>query len=228
MTIPTHVHLLGTSHIAKQSVNDIKKTVDSFQPTIIAVELDRNRLYALLHNVQPSAHPRLIRQVGLTGYLFAVIGMYLQRHLAKKVSMKPGADMLAAVKLARDKRIKIALIDQDLQVTLKKLSKRFRWRERFQLIKDLFTGLRKQERMRIDLGSVPPQEMIDKLITQMKDRYPSLYLTLVKERNEYLAKRLQALSKLPEERILAVLGAGHVKEIARILEKSKNTNHKKR
>ena len=39
---------LGTSHIAKQSLDEVKKYISNEKPDIIALELDRNRLQALM------------------------------------------------------------------------------------------------------------------------------------------------------------------------------------
>ena len=41
--------LLGTSHIAKQSLDDVKRVIEEKKPDIVALELDQRRLYALLH-----------------------------------------------------------------------------------------------------------------------------------------------------------------------------------
>ena len=39
--------IIGTSHIAKQSLKEVKKAIEEEKPDIIAIELDRKRLMAL-------------------------------------------------------------------------------------------------------------------------------------------------------------------------------------
>jgi pheromone shutdown protein TraB len=43
-----NLKIIGTSHIARQSIEEIRKTVEEFQPEIIAVELDLQRATALM------------------------------------------------------------------------------------------------------------------------------------------------------------------------------------
>jgi pheromone shutdown protein TraB len=53
---------------------------------------------------------------------------------------------------------------------------------------------------------------------QMRDRYPNLYYVLVEERNHVMAKNIYSImSKNPEKKILAVIGAGHEKEMMKLI-----------
>ena len=40
--------IIGTSHIAKQSLDEVKDAIEGEKPDIIALELDKQRLYALM------------------------------------------------------------------------------------------------------------------------------------------------------------------------------------
>ena len=39
--------IIGTSHIAKQSLDEVKEEIETNKPDIVAIELDKNRLQAL-------------------------------------------------------------------------------------------------------------------------------------------------------------------------------------
>jgi len=39
--------IIGTSHIAKQSLDEVERAINVEKPDIIALELDRRRLYSL-------------------------------------------------------------------------------------------------------------------------------------------------------------------------------------
>jgi pheromone shutdown-related protein TraB len=216
--------IIGTSHIAKQSVKDIEEAFEKHKPTIVGVELDKARLYGLLHDAKPSRSITNIRHFGVKGYLFALIGGFIQDKLGEIVGVKPGSDMLMAVQLAQKNQAKIALLDQDIQITLKKFSKRFSWKERWCLFVDIMCAPFSREKIKIDLSKVPSSELIKTLMEKMKYRYPNIYYTLVQERNEIMACKLAAIMKNhPEERILAVIGAGHELDILGLIkEKEKN------
>ncbi len=126
--------------------------------------------------------------------------------------------MLKAVAAAQQIGAKTALIDQDIEITLKKISRALSWKEKFTFLGDLFKGLVLRKGIQFDLSKVPPQELIDKLIEDVRKRYPNLYRVLVKERNEYMALKLAHIIRhYPEETIVAVVGAGHEKEIIHLL-----------
>ena len=127
--------------------------------------------------------------------------------------------MLTAINLAKKHNLKIALIDQDILITLKKLTK-ISLKEKFKIIKDIILGLafKKGEVIKVDLTKVPSQELIGKLVKKVKNAYPGVYNILIKERNELMAKALNKITNLNQDsKILAVIGAGHEKEVIRII-----------
>ena len=115
--------IIGTSHIAKQSMKVVTSTVEKEKPEILAIELDRKRFYALTHDIKRKLKLSDIRRIGFKGFLFNVIGAWIENKLGKMVGVKPGAEMLTAINLAKKHKIKIAVIDQDIEITLRRISK---------------------------------------------------------------------------------------------------------
>ena len=107
--------LIGTSHIAEQSLREVTAAIDKQKPDLLALELDRKRFYALTHRVRRKVSIGDIRRVGLKGFLFNLIGAWVEKKLGKVVGVEPGAEMLTAIKLAKKHNIRIALIDQDIE-----------------------------------------------------------------------------------------------------------------
>ncbi len=213
--------LIGTSHIARQSINEVAKTIEEEDPDIVALELDKGRLVGLISDKKRGPRLQDIRRIGLKGYLFSLIGGYIEAKLGKYVGVKPGEEMVTAFRLAQKNKKRVALIDQEIQITLKRFSKAFTWKEKWHLVVDIFKGIfSKKHRIKFDLTKVPDKKMIKKMIDQVKERYPSLYKVLVEERNEVMAKNLHHLmGKFEGEKIVAVVGAGHEKEMIDIIKK---------
>ncbi len=213
--------LIGTSHIAKQSLKEVTDVIEKEKPDIVALELDRKRFYALTHEVKRKLKLADIRRIGIKGFLFNLIGAWIEEKLGRMVGVKPGSEMLTAIKLAKQYKIRIALIDQDIEITLRRISIALTWKERFNFIVDLVRGLifRKSEMKKLgikqlDLTKVPPRTLIKKLTKIMKDRYPGLYLVLVEERNKVMAANLKNLMENnPDKKIIAIIGAGHEEEL---------------
>jgi len=224
------VILIGTSHIAKQSINAVKKTIADEKPDMVAVELDMMRFQTLMSQQKSKIKPRFslysIRAIGVKGFLFALIGSWLSKKLGRLVGVDPGQDMLTAIKAAQAEKLRIALIDQNINVTLARFSKYFSWRERWNFVVDAFRGLispRKEIKKlgldKFDLTKVPSDELIEKLLYKTKDRYPNLFRVLVHERNVFMVRRIINLMQREEiNKMVVVVGAGHRKGMATLLE----------
>lgn len=226
-----NLRIIGTSHIAPESVKKVRKVIHEEQPAVVAVELDRKRLAALLQKGKGKSRTtwKDVRRVGLKGWLFAMLGSWIEKKLGKKVGAAPGDEMLAAIASAHEVNAKIALIDQDIEITLRKFSKALTWKEKWRFIVDVVNGLLFKKGTAIDLAKVPSQKVIEKLIKEVKVRYPNVYRVLVEERNEIMAKRLAKLhQQFPDKMIVAVVGAGHEKEMRHLLKKYLKAEKSKR
>src|SRR3989338_4970764 len=186
-----NITVVGTSHIAKQSLDEVAREIESKKPSIIAIELDRKRLHVLFNRKDNKISIYAISKVGLKGYIFALIGAWAEKKLGEHVGVMPGSEMKSAAEIAKKKGIRLALIDQDIEVTLSRLSKSLSWKEKRNFIADIFKGvvLRKKE-VEFDLTTVPDKKLIKKLLGQVKKRYPNIYRVLVAERNQVMADNL--------------------------------------
>jgi len=206
--------ILGTSHIAIQSIKQVRNYITKNKPDIIAIELDKSRLMALISNEKRRITILDIKKIGFKGYFFNLIGALIEKKLGKLVGISPGAEMKEAVKLAKENKLKIALIDQNIDITLKKFSKAITWKEKFNFIKDIISGPFQKQKIKIDLTKVPSKNLIKIVIEKVKERYPSVYNVLIKDRNNIMAKNLYKLiTQNKDHKIFAIIGAGHEIEI---------------
>ena len=210
---------LGTSHIAKQSLDEVKKFISEENPNIIALELDKKRLNALMNKAPRKIGLSSIRQIGLKGFIFSLIGAWAERKLGKLVGVAPGSEMKQAIKIAKKERIELALIDQDIEITLQRLSKAISWKEKLNFLVDIIKAmlLRKNE-LEFDLTTVPDKKIIKKLTIKLKERYPNIYKVLIEERNLVIASNIKKLMEsAPDKKILVILGAGHIDEVLELI-----------
>ncbi len=217
--------VVGTSHIAQSSVYEIKQTFLEFKPDMICVELDQGRAKALMNPDQPKPRARdIITKVGVKGFLFVIIGRKVQQKLGKIVGVDPGGEMKFAMELAKNNMLELHLVDKPIEKTVKKLFKKITFKEKMRFVGQLivvpFISKKKKRKhgMSIPLTSVPDEKMIEKMMKLLKKQFPSVYKVLVKERNEYMARKIALLlKKNSDKKILVVVGAGHKKEIERLI-----------
>jgi len=202
--------LIGTSHIAKESINEVKRVIENESPEVIGIELDFVRYKKITSNQKEKFSIKDINLINL-------IGAYIEKKLGDKVGVTPGAEMKAAIDLANKNKIKIALIDQDIRVTLKRLKKELRLKEKIRLVWDIIkAGITNSPELKIDLTRVPNKEVIKKILNIVKGRYPSIYRVLVEERNEVMSKKILHLMQT-NKKVVVIVGAGHMEGITKII-----------
>ena len=129
-----NIYLLGTSHISVESINQVKEFIESNKPEIVAIELDKKRLYSLLHKRKLKLSD--VKSLGIKGFIIHLIAAYIEKKLGKLVGTSPGDEMKTAINLVKEHKLSLALIDQDIEITLKKLSQTLTWKEKFRFIQN--------------------------------------------------------------------------------------------
>lgn len=212
-----NVLLVGTSHIAEKSIETITQVFNDYRPDIVCVELDHARLHGLLTNAKPDYSLSGIKKFGFQGYLFAVIGGLLQKKLGNIAGIKPGSDMLVAVNLSKINNKELQLVDQNIEITLRRFSKTFTFKEKIRLLADIFKAPF-TKKVSFDLRKVPEQKIILALMNQLKERYPSIYRVLIEERNVVMAKNIyNIMSRNEGKKIFVVIGAGHEEGLMKLI-----------
>ncbi len=225
-----NVVLVGTSHIAKESVDNVALVVDHFHALglcIVGVELDKGRFYGLLHEQKKTTLFSFenIRQFGVKGFIFALIASTFTDRLAKMVGAKPGEDMLSGIRAAKKHDLTIALLDQPIQITLRRFSQEITWKEKWRFVVDLFLGFllptrqaKKYGLENMDLRKVPQALLIAKMLLHVRERYPNVYKVLIEERNAYMVRKIRFFQqKHPDHVIICVIGAGHEEGMVKLL-----------
>ena len=211
--------IISTSHVAKESVKKVRETIEEQKPEIVAVELDIKRLGALF-SPQKRIPLSMVKRVGVRGFIFLVFARSAQQRIGKWVGVTPGAEMKAAVLAAKKEKAKIALIDRDIEVTIRRLSKALTWREKWRFFKDLVSGLagRGPKIEGFDVRKVPPSRVIEAAMKYLRKSYPGIYRVLVEERNMVMARNLLKIMEVEKgKRIVVVVGAGHEEGIKELL-----------
>lgn len=211
--------ILGTSHISKESANAVKKFINEEKPSIICLELDKQRYFSLKNPHKEKIKFIHIRKIGFKGWVFMVLAAWAEKKLGKMVGTTPGEEMLSAIKEAEKNHLRIELVDQDIEVTLKKFSKAITWKEKFRFVFDLVASPFKAKK-KFDLRKVPEKKLVKELTEEVRKNYPNIYKVLVEERNLIIARNIsRILKKFPKQKVFAVLGAGHEDEVLGMIKK---------
>jgi pheromone shutdown-related protein TraB len=220
--IGDNIILVGTAHVSERSVEEVREAIDRHQPDIVAVELDPARYEVLTGKQRWKDLPITKILKGNNPYFFIAQAFLsaIQRRIGLEQGVEPGAEMLAAIEAAADHGLKVALVDRDIGVTLKRAWRRMSLREKLRLtwsLLEAITGLTDEEAEEIDIEALLEEDMLNVLLEELSEMVPSVTEVLIDERDTFIAKKILQASK--DGKVLAVVGAGHLQGLAKRLEK---------
>ncbi len=218
----SRVTLLGTAHVSRASAEEVRELLAGGDYDAVAVELCPSRYNALL-NPDELAKMDLFRVLrdGKAPMVVAslALGAYQQR-LADQFGIEPGAEQRQAIRSAQDSKMPILLIDREIGITLKRVSRNLPWWQRFGLFAGLVASLVTSEEVdEAEIERLKEGDVLESTFAQFAERERHLYRPLIEERDQYMAARLrQEIERSGHANVLAVVGAGHLAGIARALE----------
>ena len=211
--------IIGTAHVSANSAKEVKDAIYEQHPERVAIELDQGRYIKLkkkmlgIEEDEEISVSKIIRENKVGLFLTTTILGYFQSKIGADLDVAPGSEMISAIEAAEDLNIPIALIDRDINITLQRALNKMGFMEKikfmFGLVTALFGGEDEEE---IDVEELKNMDNLDDLMEMFKDESPSVYEVLVKERDAYLAGNIL---KIPEDHVIAVVGAGQTVQIGR-------------
>lgn len=214
--------IIGTAHISDTSVNEVMESIEQQKPDNICVELDEGRYKTIVegNNWEQMNVSKILKEK--KGFLLIanLVLSSFQKRMGVDVGTKPGEEMLQAITCAKEKNIPFTLADRNVHITLRRA-----W------VKSGIIG--KAKLLTALLGSIFTKEELDKeTVEKLKERsalnmmmeelsayLPAVKEVLIDERNQYLASNIY---KAEGEKIIAVVGAGHVPGLIEELKKIEN------
>ena len=212
--------LLGTAHVSKASAEAVRKLIETRGFDLVAVELDEHRHHSLL---RPDDWRNVdlfkIVKDGKAGMLAAnlALGAY-QRRLAEQFGIEPGAELKVACIEAAKRSIPIELIDRDVGVTLKRAYRAVSFFDKMSIIAGLIaSAISSDEISEADIEKLKEGDILTNTFDEFARQSQPLHHALIVERDRFMAARLRETTQ-PGQRVLAVVGAGHLAGLTRALQ----------
>ncbi len=204
------VFLVPTAHISRQSVDDVRQTIEATSPDVVCVELCESRYRNILDREgwKNTDVVQVIREGRAMLLLASLVMASFQKRLGDRLGVKPGAEMLEAIRAARERGAELVLADRDIQITLKRTWARLGFWGKLkifvQLTASLFGGDEIDEET---IEELKEEDKLGDVLKLLADEFPNLKETLIDERDVYLAQKVRDQAG---RRTVAVVGAGHL------------------
>lgn len=211
--------LVGTAHISKESIEEAKTTILEQQPQRVCVEIDMGRYQSIQQEARWEKLDiiKVLRE-GKGFLLLANLALAgFQKRLGADLGTKPGDEMMAAIQTAEEIGIPWSPIDREVQLTLKRAWAKSNLWNKSKLLASLIESAFSREKLsEEDLEKLKEGNELEQMMNEMADFLPSVKEVLIDERDRYLATKI---FQTTEQKVVAVVGAGHMNGIERWLEK---------
>ena len=232
------INLIGTAHVSRESVEEVKNSISAEKPDMICVELDEGRYNSLIQKEKwENLNISKVFKEGKGFLLIANLALTsFQRRLGNELGVKPGDEMKAAVEVGAEMGIPYSLCDREVQTTLRRAWARCGLSSKCKLLASLLSSAFTTEKLSVEeIEKLKNRNELDGVMSELADYLPAVKQTLIDERDRYLAAKiwdsaretsLQNARETPLQnaapagrRVIAVVGAGHIQGIKTHLEK---------
>ena len=213
--------LVGTAHISQISKDLVHETIENESPDTVCVELDEGRYKSIQDpdRWKNTDLKEVIKKKQLATLIAnLVLGSY-QKRMGAQTGVKPGAELKEAVDIANNKNIPLVLADRDIKITLRRTWACTPWYRKFNLLGGLFTSIfDKTEINEEELQKIKEKDALNSMMQEFGKSFPEVKQVLIDERDQFLASKIK---NAQGNKVVAVVGAGHMRGIASIIEDDK-------
>ena len=209
------VTLLGTAHVSKESADLVEKVIHEERPDAVCIELCKSRFESITKKNQWKNTDliKVIREKKAFLLLLNLMLASFQKKIGKKLGIKPGEEILRAIKTSEDVGAQIHLSDRDIRTTLSRTWHGMGLWTKLKLPAQLLLSMGEMETIKEeDVEKMKQKDVLENLLSEIGDVLPEVRDILIDERDQYLAHKIRTT---PGKRIVAVVGAGHVPGIQR-------------
>ena len=216
--------LVGTAHISRESVDLVREVIAEERPDTVCIELDSQRFEALRNEKRWESLDlrEIIRNRQLAQLIASLTLSSYQRRLGLQLGVTPGSELLEAARAAEELQIPIELCDRDVRITLRRAWAAVSWWRKAMLLATIAaSAFDTPELSEEELRRIRQRDVLSELMRELGDAMPALKKVLIDERDAFLAEKIRRVSG---NRIVAVVGAGHVEGMLAALEDARDVD----
>ncbi|MGA8279981.1 MAG: TraB/GumN family protein [Desulfobacterales bacterium] len=209
------IFLVGTAHVSEESARLVADIIGREKPDTVCVELCASRYQSIRQKDQWQNMDivKVIREKKSFLLLSNLLLASLQKKIANKLNIRPGQEMIQAIESAESVGAAIHLADRDIRITLSRTWRLMRLRDKIKLLAQLVFSLGQVDDISAeDVEKMKQEDVLETILADVGKSLPIVKAILIDERDRYLAHKIR---HAPGEKIVAVVGAGHVPGIKR-------------
>lgn len=207
--------LVGTAHVSKESVELVSHVILAEKPDTVSVELCASRYQSIQQKAlwQEMDIIKVIKEKKAFLLFSNLLLASFQKRLAKKFDIKPGQEMIEAINVGESLGAAIHLADREIRITLSRAWRVMSlWEKNKLLFQLLLSASAVEDISEAEIEKMKQEDVLESILAEVEKSHPVLREILIDERDRYLAGKIRTA---PGNKIVAVVGAGHVPGIKR-------------
>lgn len=204
------IHLVGTAHVSRESVDLVESVIEREKPDTVCVELCQSRFQAVMDKDrwQDMDIVKVIKEKKSLMLLVNLLLASFQKKIAEKFGVQPGEEMIRAVQMAEKTNAIVHLADREINVTLGRTWRSMGLMSKVKLLFQLILSLGNTDDIEEeDIERMKKEDVLQTVLADVEKSHPTIRKILIDERDKYLCHKIRTA---PGEKIVAVVGAGHV------------------
>ena len=115
--------LIGTAHVSKESARLVASVIEEEKPDTVCIELCQSRYQSIRQKDrwQNMDIVKVIKEKKAFLLLSNLLLASFQKRIARKLDIKPGAEIISAIETAEKVGAQIHLADRDIRITLSRI-----------------------------------------------------------------------------------------------------------
>ena len=209
--------LVGTAHVSRESAELVRRVIEQEKPDRVCVELDAQRYQALTQKQRWEALDikEVIRKKQLSTLMVNLLLSAYQKKLGVKLGVMPGTELLEATRAAEENGIPVSLCDRDVRVTLRRAWRSTPFLKKTLLLSAILTSVFDEKEVTEEqIEDMLQGDVLSELMKELGEAMSALKRVLIDERDMFLTHKMRDSEG---ERIVAVVGAGHLDGIKKAL-----------
>lgn len=212
------VYLVGTAHVSRQSVEDVREAIEAIKPDSVCVELCQARYTTMMQRDtwRKMNIFKVIRQKKAAFLLAQLVLGSFYRRIGDQLGVQPGAEMLEGIQQCKRTGAELVLADRAIDVTLKRVWAALSLWNTIKMAAHLLAGFFVADKIDEQLvEEMKNRDQLESILGTFADTFPEVKRRLLDERDVVLAHNINTA---PGKKIVAVVGAGHVSGIIKSLQ----------
>ncbi|MEA3280665.1 MAG: TraB domain-containing protein, partial [Thermodesulfobacteriota bacterium] len=178
------ITLLGTAHVSKESARLVASVVEEEKPDTVCIELCQSRYQSIRQKDrwQNMDIVKVIKEKKAFLLLSNLLLASFQKRIARKLDIKPGAEIISAIETAEKVGAQIHLADRDIRITLSRVWRVMSlWNKLKILFQLILSAGEIEEISEKDIEKMKQEDILETLLADVEKSLPVLKDILIDE-----------------------------------------------